>query len=281
MAWSYDLLTDAEQSFFDELSVFGADFSADAARAVGGDTTVPVEDLLMSLVDKSLLTATRGPLGTRFRQLETVRQYGEARLQGRGGMPASMRRQLDHYLAWTESAEAGIKGPDELRWHHGFAAEWPNVRNVFRWACTVDDGDAACRLVSATLWWATSRMRLEAERWCELALEVPSAADHPLRPVVLAGAALFAHTRGDEERDRLSLERARAEEQRLGAAASPWVAAAALNQWNGGPLAAMSDVAALRLRAEHGSDPFWQLTAELGEAMILSTLIRRSRPTAR
>ena len=71
-----------------------------------------------------------------------------------------MRRQLDHYLAWTESADAGVKGPDELYWHQGFAAEWPNVRNVFRWACTVDDGEAACRLVGATLWWATSRMRL-------------------------------------------------------------------------------------------------------------------------
>ena len=98
VAWSYDLLSDVEQSFFDELSAFGADFGVDAARAVGGDTTVPVEDLLMSLVDKSLLTANRGPLGMRFRQLETVRQYGEARLQGRGGVPASMRRQLDHYV---------------------------------------------------------------------------------------------------------------------------------------------------------------------------------------
>ena len=170
VAWSYDLLSDVEQSFFDELSAFGADFDVEAARAVGGDTTVPVEDLLMSLVDKSLLTANRGPLGTRFRQLETVRQYGEARLQGRGGMPASMRRQLDHYVEWTESADAGIKSPDELHWHQWFTSEWPNVRNVFRWACTVDDGDAACRLVSATLWWATTRMQLEAERWCELAL---------------------------------------------------------------------------------------------------------------
>ena len=278
VAWSYDLLTDVEQSFFDELSVFGADFDADAARAVGGDTTVPSEDLLMSLVDKSLLTAERGPLGTRFRQLETVRQYGEARLQGRGGMPASMRRQLAHYVAWAESADAGIKGPDEQQWHHGFAAEWPNVRNVFRWACTVDDGDAACRLISATLWWATTRLRLEAERWCELALGVPSAADHPLRPVVFAGMALFAHMRGDPDGDRRSLECARAEERRLGAAASPWVEAAALNQWSGGAAAAMRDVAALRLRAEQASDPFWQLSAALGEATILASLIRRAQP---
>jgi hypothetical protein len=42
-----------------------------------------VEDLLGSLVDKSLLTTTRGPLGTRFRQLETLRQYGEERVEVR------------------------------------------------------------------------------------------------------------------------------------------------------------------------------------------------------
>ena len=45
VAWSYDLLTDVEQSFFDQLSVFGSDFGPGAARAVGGDPTVPVEDL--------------------------------------------------------------------------------------------------------------------------------------------------------------------------------------------------------------------------------------------
>ena len=92
VAWSYDLLTDVEQSFFDELSVFGADFGAGAARAVGGDTTVPVEDLLMSLVDKSLLTADRGPLGTRFRQLET-------RAPIRRGPPPGTRRDAGEHAS--------------------------------------------------------------------------------------------------------------------------------------------------------------------------------------
>ncbi len=278
VAWSYDLLTDEEQSFFDQVAVFGADFGPDAARAVGGETSAPVDDLLTSLVDKSLLIATRGPRGTRFRQLETVRQYGEARLQARGEVALSMRRQLDHYVAWTEAADAGIRGPDELRWHEAFAADWPNVRNAFRWACAVDDGDAACRLVRASLWWATSRTKLEAERWCELALSVPSAADHPLRPAVLAGAALFAHTRGDEDGDRRSLEAARAEQGRLGAVGEPWVEAAVVNQWNGGPAVALGDVAALRRRAEQAADLSWQQAAALGEATILATLIRDGEP---
>ena len=239
---------------------------------------MPVDDLLRSLVDKSLLTATRGPLGTRFRQLETLRQYAEARLDAGGDVPASMRRQLDYYLTWTESADAGVRGADELHWHHGFTAEWPNIRNAVRWACSVDDGDAACRLVSATLWWATSRMRLETELWCELALSVPSASDHPLRPVLLSGAALFAHERGDDDGDRRALALARAEEDRLGPASEPWVQVAALNRWDGGPAAALGDAADLQARADAEDDDFWRLNAALGEALILATLIGDAPP---
>ena len=147
VAWSYDLLTDVEQSFFDQLSVFGADFGLGAARAVGGDTTVPVEDLLMSLVDKSLLTTDRGPLGTRFRQLETCANTARPASRPEAARRSSMRRQLDHYVDWTESADAGIKSPDELHWHQGFTAEWPNMRERVPLGLHVDDGDAACRLV--------------------------------------------------------------------------------------------------------------------------------------
>ena len=183
VAWSYDLLTDPERLFFDQVSMLRADFGPGAARAVGGDSSVPVEDLLLSLVDKSLLISMRGPLGTRFRLLETLRQYGESRLDA-DGTALNMRRQLDYYVAWTAAADAGIKGPDELLWHQGFTAEWPNIRNAFRWACRVDDGDAASRLVAATLWWAKTRMRLEADQWCHVVLDLPSAASHRLRPVL-------------------------------------------------------------------------------------------------
>jgi predicted ATPase len=279
VTWSYELLSPAEQSFFDQLAVFGADFEAGAARAVGGDATVPVDDLLRSLVDKSLLTATRGPLGTRFRQLETLRRYGAARLGTRGATATMMRRQLDYYMAWTESADAGIKSPDELHWHQAFTAEWSNIRNVIRWACDVDDGDAACRLVSAVLWWATSRMRLETEQWCDLALGLPSASDHRLRPAMLAARALFAHMRSDGDRERRSLALARAEEERLGPTSEPWIEAAVLNQWQGGPAAALRDAAALRQRADGSADEIWKLKAALEEAFILATLIHVARPS--
>jgi hypothetical protein len=58
------------------------------------------------------------------------------------------------------------------------------------------------------------------------------------------------------------------------------VQAAALNQWNGGPAAALTDAAALRSRADAVDDDFWRLNAALGEAMILATLIEADSPPA-
>jgi predicted ATPase/class 3 adenylate cyclase len=277
VAWSYDLLTAAEQSLFDRLSVFYADFAIAAADAVASASSTPADELVASLIDKSLLSTIHGACGTRFRQLETLREYGQARLVARGEIVATMQRLVRYYVMWAESADHGIKGSDEQHWHDGFSAEWPNVRTAFRWACESDDGDAACRLVSSTLWWATSRMRLEAEQWCHLGLELPSASDHPLRPILCAGASFFAHMRGDGAAEQRMLELAHAEEARLGPAEEPWVQAAVCNQWNGGPDAALRDAAALRRRAD-ASDEWWRLTASLGEAFILATVMRGAPP---
>jgi predicted ATPase len=111
-----------------------------------------VEDLLGSLVDKSLLTTTRGPLGTRFRQLETLRQYGEERLEARGEIFGARCHHLAYDVAWTETSDAGLRGPDELHWHQAYVTEWSNLRNALRWACELDDGDSACRLLCKALW---------------------------------------------------------------------------------------------------------------------------------
>lgn len=275
VAWSYDLLTPIEQRFFDQLSVFSGEFGFGAAQAVDAASVVGVvADLLGSLVDKSLLTTTRTPLGTRFRRLESLRQYGEERLEVRGETSDLRRHHLAYYVAWTETSDADIRGPDELHWHRAYLAEWPNLRNALRWACELDDGDSAYRLLSKALWWANSRLRLETAGWCDAVLALPSASDHPLRPIILAGGALFAHKRDDRQNEDRLLALAQDAEDRLGWAIEPWVPAAALNQWSGGPNAAVADAVILRRRAEASGDAFWELTARLEEAFLLATVIR-------
>jgi hypothetical protein len=76
--WSYDLCTPAEQRMWARLSVFAGSFELQAAEAIcGADTPdVDVDDLLSSLVDKSILIRTESNGGVRFRILETLSDYG-------------------------------------------------------------------------------------------------------------------------------------------------------------------------------------------------------------
>jgi predicted ATPase len=85
--WSYALLDERERTVLRRISVFAAPFTADAASALAGwppvaPATVPT--ILAGLADQSLLVAAAEPHGTRYRALETIRQYGSDRLEEAG-----------------------------------------------------------------------------------------------------------------------------------------------------------------------------------------------------
>ena len=94
--WSYALLGDADQAVLRRVSVFAGPFRAtDAAALLADWPPVPdraVPTILADLADQSLLVATAEPSGTRYRALETIRQYGVERLRrlrgaARGPLP--------------------------------------------------------------------------------------------------------------------------------------------------------------------------------------------------
>ncbi len=276
VAWSYDLLAEDERLLFERLSVFAGGFDREAADAVNGTTDGhrSVDDLIASLVDKSLLVAVRASSGTRFQLLETLRQFGEERLQARGASIVMRRRHLDHFLAWAEQADRGLKSPADLRWHRAFVAEWPNLRNAFSWAAELGDGDAACRLLCDVLWWAGTRLQMEVAEWAGLALAMPTTVDHPLRPVVAAGASFFTFMKGDLPGAQELIQLARDEEDRLGPAVEPFVPAlATFPDGVVDPGTALADSMSVQRRAEAAGSVFWMLCGRLQEASILSFLI--------
>ena len=55
IAWSYDLLTPAEQSLFRQLTVFVGGFTLEAAEAISADSEIDILDTIGSLADKSLI----------------------------------------------------------------------------------------------------------------------------------------------------------------------------------------------------------------------------------
>src|SRR5206468_11310082 len=85
--WSYDLLTDVEQAMLRRVSVFAGGWTLAAAEHVcSGDEIERSNtiDLLASLVDKNLVGIEEHEGTTRYRMLETIRQYAFDRLREAG-----------------------------------------------------------------------------------------------------------------------------------------------------------------------------------------------------
>ncbi|MDQ4104255.1 MAG: NB-ARC domain-containing protein, partial [Actinomycetota bacterium] len=128
--WSHALLSDGERALLRRLSVFAGGWTLDAAEQVcpGGEIDrYGVLDLLTGLVDKSLVTTDERGSETRYRLLETVRQYAAVRLADTGEADDLRERHLAYYLALVEAAQPRLlragRGDPIL---HTLATELPN-----------------------------------------------------------------------------------------------------------------------------------------------------------
>ena len=136
--WSYDLLAPREQELLNRLGVFAGGFTLDAAESVaagGGIETFDVLDGLGQLVDKSLVVADATPVGTRYRLLETIRQYALERLDDTGETDTTRRRHATWCAGFVAQASVGIAGPRRARL---VGATRPRVRQH---PCRADMGD--------------------------------------------------------------------------------------------------------------------------------------------
>ena len=98
--WSYDLLRGQERAVLRRLAVFAGGFNLEAAEAVtsNGDVgTIDVLDLLEGLVEKSLAVAKEVGDTTRYRLLETIRQYAAERLDEAGEADEVRRRHAVYF----------------------------------------------------------------------------------------------------------------------------------------------------------------------------------------
>ena len=175
VAWSYDLLEPVEQAIFDRLSVFAGGFELDAAVVVaGGDELDPldIEDSITSLVDRSMVLASPTEHGTRYRLLETLRQFGEDRLIQTGDGEAVQDRHLGWVLDFMRRADAGIHGTDDVYWAHALRREFENVRAAFYHAIDSGDGRSVDRILHSFGMWTLWTHRLETGDWAADSLEL-------------------------------------------------------------------------------------------------------------
>jgi predicted ATPase/class 3 adenylate cyclase len=199
--WSYQLLTSEERRLFDRLSVFAGGFDLDAVEWICAQPPLDATemfDVLASLVDKSMVVADRGVSGTRYRLLETLRQFAAERLGAAGDADGLRERHLRHYLEVALESGRLWASPHEVTANSIFDREWDNLRAAHAWALVSDNLQAAEQLVAATGWPAFSRGRHEHGDWAERTLDLESADLHPAS-ATYQWAANGALNQGDDE----------------------------------------------------------------------------------
>ena len=134
--WSHALLTETERMLFRGLAVFFGGFDLAAAQTVAGSGVVEryqVLDQLTLLVDKSLLVADDCGGRTRYRLLETVRQYAAEKLVESGEADTVRARHRDHYTALAALLDAPADGKYDQRLQQA-EIEIDNLRAAFGWS---------------------------------------------------------------------------------------------------------------------------------------------------
>ncbi|WP_433333297.1 BTAD domain-containing putative transcriptional regulator [Spirillospora sp. CA-294931] len=194
--WSWELLSEPERAVLRRLSVHADGCTLEAAEAVcAGDDADDVLDLLVRLVDRSLVVMAEGP---RYRLLESVAAYCDDRLNEaaeRERVRAAHRR---YYTELAERGERDLRGREQARGLRVLSAESANLRAALDGAIADRDAESALRLVNALAWFWQLRGRLtEAQRSLDAALAL-DAGPRDARAIATAWRAGVALGRGDE-----------------------------------------------------------------------------------
>lgn len=201
--WSYDLLSPSEQRLFDRLSVFAGGFDLDTAEQActhGDIRRRDVAQLVSALVDRSLVVVDRADDRMRYRQLETLRQFGAEHL---GRRPEAAEVRAQHATAFVDIAQrasVAMETAEEGPWADRLDRDFDNLRAAVRSATADGDVDTALRLTIATRNFAFRRMRYEIVGWAEDVLALEGAGDHPLRPSALGIVGYGGFVRGELDR---------------------------------------------------------------------------------
>lgn len=136
MQWSYDQLSDPEQSLLRKLSVFKGGWSLDAATAVWEEDADEFEvlDLLTQLADKSLVVVREVENEPRFGYLETVREYAAEQFKETGDVEGVRSRHLDFYLEFADRAVSSLVGPEQTTWTSRLDRDHGNLLTAISWA---------------------------------------------------------------------------------------------------------------------------------------------------
>jgi tetratricopeptide (TPR) repeat protein len=153
-----------------------------------------VLDLLSHLVDKSLVVVDSEGVNVRYRLLETVREYGSAKLAEAGEPDWVRRRHRDFFLALASTHEDPVEPTRKWssgEWIRQVHADEDSFRTALEWSIAQGDDEAAVQLAAALwrYWWWTRP--LEGSDWLERVLAGPASTLGPERLEALIGSGFL------------------------------------------------------------------------------------------
>jgi predicted ATPase/class 3 adenylate cyclase len=219
IAWSHDLLDEADQRVFARFAVFAGGARLDAIETVvfGPDDATDPLDAITSLVDKSLIRQESEPSGEpRFRMLSTIREYAMEKLGERGEADVLQERHAAWVVSLAEQSAPRVFGDEQRTVLDRYEMEHDNIRAALAWAAGAGHSETALRiLASSWRFWQMRGFLAEARETAERVLALPGSKDAPdARAAALEAAGGIAYWQADMEAARVwygeALELARA-----------------------------------------------------------------------
>ncbi|OBK76341.1 NB-ARC domain-containing protein [Mycobacterium sp. 1164985.4] len=220
--WSYDLLSDAEQRLLARMAVFSGGCTLEAIEEVcSGDPVQREEvmDMVAGLVGRSLVIAEDGSPGTRYRLLETLRQYCEEKAAAWSETDTLTIRHAEFYANLSARAVQNYYGPEQLVWAGRIKLEHDNIRSALSNAIDAGNAKLAVRIVASQPHQEKAEgptgqvLRVEAGP----VLALPGAAEEPGYPLVLLTAAYNVQATGNwDEVEKLCRQAAEASRRTAG-----------------------------------------------------------------
>jgi tetratricopeptide (TPR) repeat protein len=160
-------------------------------------------DGLSGLVNKSLVNVEEKEGESRYRYLETIRQYAMEKLLESGEAVNARDRHLAHFMEVSRQAEENLVTAQRRLWLNRLEVEHDNIRSALGWALESDPASALQMVCSLSLFWMSHNYLTEGCTWCQAAITRADAASldgdkiHQTRARAYSVLAMLSVNRGD------------------------------------------------------------------------------------
>ncbi|MEU4559412.1 BTAD domain-containing putative transcriptional regulator [Actinoplanes sp. NPDC023936] len=203
LEWSHSLLTVAEQVLLRRLSVFAGGFTVHAAEGVCAApplTPAMILDCLARLVDKSMVQVEPAADRTRYRLLETIRQFGHEQLRGAGEEAAVRAAHLGYFRRMAADHDPDRRRDVVEARPQLLDPDHDNLRAALDWSLWAEPDEALLLAVSLWRFWLARGHFVEGSRWLERTLAAAPRTSGAERSRALLGLAVLNARRGQSSR---------------------------------------------------------------------------------